>query len=39
MMYRISHSEWKIRLPPLARLVPGPYMQKKLGKPGMVMPR
>ena len=37
-MYRIWHSEWKIRLPPWARLVPGPYMQKKLGNPGTVMP-
>ena len=39
VMYRIWHSEWKIRLPPWARLVPGPYMQKKLGNPGTVMPR
>ena len=38
-MYRIWHSEWKIRLPPWARLVPGPYMQKRFGKPGTVMPR
>ncbi len=33
------HSEWKMRLPPCAKLVPGPYMQKRLGKPGTVMPR
>jgi hypothetical protein len=38
-MYRIWHSEWKIRLPPWARFVPGPYMQNRLGNPGTVMPR
>ena len=38
-MYRIWHSEWKIRLPPWARFVPGPYMQKKFGNPGTVIPR
>ena len=38
-MYRIWHSEWKIRLPPCARLVPGPYMQNRFGKFGTVTPR
>ena len=38
-MYRIWHSEWKIRLPPCARFVPGPYMQNRFGNPGTVMPR
>ena len=28
-----------MRLPPWARLVPGPYMQNRLGNPGTVMPR
>ena len=38
-MYRIWHSEWKMRLPPWFRCVLGPYIMNRFGNPGTVMPR